>query len=85
MSLEVVLGAEDKMDEETKRNIESLEKGSRFPTGIGKIGRSECEMGGLNPMACMLCSCGHMLECHYPHTCEEVECSHYQREIEEDD
>ena len=44
-----------------------------------------CEMLGFDvPRArCMFCSYGHMLECHYPFTCDEAECSHYQQEMEE--
>jgi hypothetical protein len=70
------------MDEESRKHIAELEKNSRFPTGIGRIERGECEAGGLNPMACMFCPYGHMLECHWPYTCEEAECSHYQQEVE---
>jgi hypothetical protein len=70
------------MDAESRKNMEQIEKTSRFPTGAGKIDRGECELGSLNPMACMFCSFGHMLECHYPHTCSQAECSHYQRESE---
>lgn len=29
----------------------------------------------------MLCRFGHMLECHYPLTCEQANCSHVQRRI----
>lgn len=71
------------MDEQTKERIAFIEKTSRFPTGIGRIDRRECPIGALNPMGCALCLYGHMLECHYPHSCNECECDHYQREIEE--
>jgi hypothetical protein len=39
----------------------------------------------VNPAACMFCPMGHMTECHYPYSCEEAQCSHYQsaREAEE--
>jgi len=70
---------------ESRKNLEEMEKNSRFPTGILTIERRECKVGGLNPMACMICSYGHMLECHYPHTCEEAECSHYLRDREIDE
>lgn len=33
---------------------------------------------------CMFCSYGHMLECHYPFTCDEAECDHYKSEMEAD-
>jgi hypothetical protein len=48
--------------------------------GITKIARGECPRGATTPMACMLCLCGHMLECHYPLTCEEAQCSHSERD-----
>lgn len=70
------------MDDDTKTTIREIEAHSRFPTGIGQIERGECSCGGVTPMACMFCPYGHMLECHFPHTCEEVECNHYQREME---
>jgi hypothetical protein len=38
-----------------------------------------------HPMAPTFCPYGHMLECHYPHTCEEAGCSHYQRAMEEEE
>lgn len=65
------------MDEKSRKNIEEMEKHSRFPTGVGRIDRGECPIDGLTPMNCMFCDFGHMLECHYPHTCKEAECSHY--------
>lgn len=50
--------------------------------GAVKTARGECPIGGANPMACMFCSFGHMTDCHYPETCEEARCSHYQEELE---
>ncbi len=32
-----------------------------------------------NMMAAFFCSYGHMLECHFPMTCEEADCSHLAR------
>jgi len=46
--------------------------------GITKIANGECLTGATNPMACTFCPYGHMLECHYPLSCEEAKCSHYQ-------
>ncbi len=37
-----------------------------------------------NAMAPMFCPYGHMLECHYPMTCEEAQCEHFKREEESD-
>lgn len=68
------------MDDESRKNIQEAER-IGGPTGIGKIDRGECPKGAVNPMACMFCPYGHMLECHYPLTCDEAECSHYQREL----
>lgn len=72
------------MDDQSRINIEEAEK-IGGPTGIGKIDRGECPTGATSPMACMFCPYGHMLECHFPLTCEEAECSHYLREIESED
>ncbi len=30
------------------------------------------------PMTCMFCGRGHMMECHYPKTCREANCSKYR-------
>lgn len=50
--------------------------------GITKIANGECPAGASSPLACSFCPYGHMLECHYPQTCEEAKCSHYQQELE---
>jgi len=68
------------MDEESRQRILDIEKNSRFPTGIGRIDRGECEIG-IMPASCTLCPYGHMLECHYPLPCEEAECDHWKREM----
>lgn len=73
------------MDAESRKNIEELEKNSRFPTGVGRIERGECPAGALTAIGCTFCPYGHMLECHHPYTCEEIKCSHYLRAIEEDE
>ena len=70
------------LDEQSRRNIAEVEATLGRPTGIGKIERGECPRGATSPMACMVCPFGHMLDCHYPYTCEEAECSHYQTEME---
>lgn len=44
-----------------------------------------CPRGGMSPTACMFCPYGHMTDCHWPLTCEEAECSHYQQEMEIED
>lgn len=73
------------MDEQTRASIKEIEEHSRFPTGIGRMERGECPRGFLSPMACMLCPNGHMLCCHFPLTCEEAQCSHYQQEMGAED
>lgn len=35
-----------------------------------------------HPMAAMTCPFGHMLECHFPMTCEEAQCEHFTTEHE---
>jgi len=34
-----------------------------------------CACGG-NPLRASICPYGHILECHYPYTCEEAACGH---------
>lgn len=63
---------------------DKVPKEIREKAGAYKIEMGECPLGKSSPMACMFCPYGHMMECHYPHTCEEAECSHYQREMEEE-
>jgi len=49
--------------------------------GAVKTAAGQCPLGRANAMACMFCSFGHMTCCHYPQTCEEAKCSHYQQQI----
>ena len=49
-------------------------------SGIQRIELGECPRGVVAAFACTFCSFGHMLECHYPQTCDEAECSHYHQE-----
>lgn len=53
-----------------------------YPMGADLTMSGDCPMGAWLPMACMFCPYGHMTECHYPMTCEEAMCSHYERELE---
>lgn len=69
-------------DDEGRQHIE---KNLGHPTGLGNINRGECPLGSVTPMACMLCAYGHMLDCHYPKTCTEAKCSHYESEMEEEE
>jgi len=62
------------------KNIEQMEELTGKPTGIGRIERGECPIGGKSPMACMFCQFGHMLDCHWPDTCEQARCGHYLSE-----
>ena len=72
------------MDDRSRKNIKEAEAQLSHATGIGRIDRGDCPMHALSPVACTFCSYGHMLDCHYPKTCEETECSHYQETIEEE-
>lgn len=65
------------MDEQCKKNIEETEQQLGHATGIGAISRNECPRGARLATACAFCHYGHMLDCHYPKTCEQAECSHY--------
>lgn len=55
----------------------------KYEPGLVRIKTGTCPMKSSHPMSCMFCMCGHMLSCHYPMTCEEAECDHYQREQED--
>jgi hypothetical protein len=72
------------MDNESKQHIAEVEELLGHATGIGKIDRGECPTQASNPVACTFCPYGHMLDCHYPQTCEEAQCSHYQLSAEEE-
>ena len=65
---------EDEAKQMASKEVESL--------GVVKISTGQCPMSGTSPMACMFCQYGHMTDCHYPATCEEANCSHYQAERE---
>ena len=54
-------------------------------SGLEKVLSGECPLGNVNPMACMFCPYGHLSECHYPFTCDEIDCSHYQQLLEEEE
>ncbi len=73
------------MDQTSLDNIAKAEKTLGHATGIGLIYRGQCPRGLTHPHACMFCAYGHMLDCHYPKTCEEANCSHYQQEIANED
>lgn len=68
--------------EDVARQLASKEVDSM---GAVKTSTGQCPLGGAGAMACMFCHFGHMTECHYPLTCEEADCSHYQAETEEVD
>ncbi len=73
------------MDEKSWQNILDAEQRLGHPTGIGRIDRGQCPRGAVSPLVCILCEFGHMLDCHYPLTCQEAECSHYKAEVANDD
>jgi hypothetical protein len=64
-----------------RERLAKFDKNTRYPSGIGKVDRGECPLDYHVPSACMICLCGHMLECHYPMSCEEAKCSHYERAV----
>jgi len=64
---------EDEANQVASKEVDSL--------GIAKTSTGQCPLGHVSPMACMFCRFGHMTNCHYPATCEEANCSHYQSEV----
>lgn len=52
----------------------------KFEPGIARIAAGECPLNAKSAMACTFCMKGHMLSCHWPMTCGESKCDHYQRE-----
>jgi hypothetical protein len=50
----------------------------RYPRGMDLIARGECPRRAVHGAACMFCQCGHLLECHYPKTCEDADCDHHR-------
>ncbi len=55
----------------------------KYEPGFLKIQEGYCPVNAKNPMACMFCQFGHMLECHHPMTCDQAECSHLAKYMEE--
>ena len=45
-----------------------------FPEGIELIVKGNCPLGCEVWIACLVCSYGHFLECHYPLRCKEAKC-----------
>lgn len=65
------------IEPEDKETLAAFDAGAKYPPGIVRIDKGECPRGMRNAAACMFCPNGHMLECHYPKTCQEAECGHY--------
>lgn len=70
-------------DSDTIKQMETVESHTGKTPGILRIARGTCPRSGTNSMACMFCPNGHMLECHYPMSCEEAQCSHWEDGSEE--
>lgn len=54
----------------------------KYEPGMVKIKTGTCPLKAVNLMACMFCSMGHLLECHFPKNCEEAQCQHLSKYIE---
>ena len=65
--------SEDEANQVASKEVDSL--------GIAKTSTGQCPLGHASSMACMFCGFGHMTDCHYPLTCEQANCSHYQSEV----
>ena len=66
------------LDKSSRESIAWAEKRLGHATGIGRVDRGECPVLAKSPIACTFCVFGHMLDCHYPQTCEEANCGHYK-------
>ena len=54
-----------------------------YPAGKDLIMHGQCPRHADSPISCTFCQFGHILECHYPKTCEEANCDHYVDESTE--
>lgn len=70
------------LDEAEKQDIARQQVESM---GIYRIENGSCPLGANTPMACMFCPTGHMTECHYPYSCEEANCGHYQAQLAQEE
>lgn len=69
------------MDKRSRQAIAEIEAlGVR--TGVGRIEAGNCPRGAPDLVVCAVCPYGHILECHYPLTCEKARCNHYRYERE---
>jgi len=53
----------------------------KYEPGLVKTKTGTCPMNpnNIHPLACMLCPCGHLLECHWPMDCKTSQCSHLSK------
>lgn len=51
----------------------------KYEPGIVKIKTGTCPRGANQPMSCMFCPTGHLLECHEPMTCDQAKCNHLEK------
>lgn len=74
----LALQAKEKLKEKTGRDIDLASglAGPKWKPGVEKIIEGKCERGMSRPIDCIFCMQGHMMECHYPKTCQEAQCSH---------
>ncbi len=59
--------------------LRMLPLNGKYEPGLVRIKTGTCPMKGSNPMSCMFCPVGHMLECHWPNNCEKARCSHLSK------
>jgi hypothetical protein len=65
--------SEEEAKQTASKEIDSL--------GVIKTTTGQCPLDHTSPMACMFCHYGHMTNCHYPLSCAEANCSHFQEEV----
>ncbi len=71
------------MTEATRECLRQLGELQGRPTGILRIEMGECPWGATAGISCVLCSSGHLMDCHFPQSCEEAQCEHWKRAQEE--
>jgi hypothetical protein len=52
------------------------------PGGDDEATRADPNCQCTTVAAALLCRTGHLLECHFPQSCESAQCSHWQRNQE---
>ena len=68
----------NKMFDDIEKATQMFHQNADFKIDRHQYDSCQCKSG----MEATFCPVGHMLECHYPQTCDQAKCQHYQREVE---